>query len=105
MMSPDKAARIKACHGVYTVGDTARYFGVSKSTVHDIWRGKTHVHVSPALEPDNVKVTRVSREVISEDGPVLLMRGHSPAQAAHALGVSERTFKRHMQERIGLYVA
>jgi transposase len=95
MISPDKAARIAACHGVYSVGDTARHFAVSKSTVHNIWTGRTHKNVMQA-EPVNVRTSRVPSDILIEDGTTLLRRGRSVAQAAQELGVATSTLYAHL---------
>lgn len=96
MLSMDKIARIKACRGVYSTGDTARHFGISKSTVHDVWNDKRYGAVAPSPEPDNVVSTRVSRAVVQEDAPLLLSRGLSPTDVAHTLGISRSTLYRHI---------
>lgn len=97
MINPDVVARIKACQGVYSVGDTANYFGVSKSTVHRIWNG-AHSHVAPAEEPANINSSRIPSDVIVEDGKRLLARGMKVTQVAQALGVSKTTVYDRLKE-------
>lgn len=94
-LHPDTVARIKACHSVYSVGDTARHFNVSKSTVHDIWTGRRHTNTPAAPEPDNVKVSRISPDIIAEDAAVLMDRGMSLSEVAEAIGVSPNTVRKH----------
>lgn len=98
MIDIQTIAQIKACEGVYSMGDTARHFGVSKDTVHRIWTGKAHTNVPAAVEPANVISTRVPAEVIVEDGERLLGRGMSVAEAARQLGVSKTTMYQRLKE-------
>lgn len=91
MINPDTAARIKACQGVYSMGDTAKYFGVSKRTVHSLWHGKTHVDVSPAPEAVNINSSRIPHDVIAQDVQTLLGRGMTIEEAAQEIGVSRTT--------------
>jgi transposase len=94
VISPDTAARIKACRGVYSIGDTARHFGVAKSTVHGIWTGKRHEQVYET-EPVNIKSSRIAPDILVDDGKTLIRRGMSVAEAADALGVSKSTLYAH----------
>jgi predicted DNA-binding protein (UPF0251 family) len=98
MLNPETVARIKACQGVYSLSDCARHFGVSKGSVHNVWNGKYHSQVQPANEPDNVRTTRVSKDVIHEDGRVLLERGLNVREAAAELGVSHVTLRKVLKE-------
>lgn len=98
MLPLDTIARIKACRGVYTLGDTARHFHVSKDTVHNIWSGKRHTRIAEAPEPPNVITARVSPDVIKEDGRTLLERGMSINEAAVEIGVSPNTLRKHIKE-------
>ena len=98
MMHPNLVSRIKSCKGLYSVGDTAKYFNVSKSTVHDLWSGRYRRDVPEAPEPPNVKTTRVSPDVILEDGRRLLERGMKIEEAAAKLGVSPSTLRRHLNK-------
>lgn len=91
MLNPELAARIKACNGLYSVGDTSKYFSVSKSTVHGIWSGNRHTGVIAASEADNIISSRITPDVLIEDGTTLLQRGLTVVQAAAALGVSKTT--------------
>lgn len=100
-MSPDTVARIKACKGVYSVRDTANFFGVSKTTVHEIWMGRRHVGVSPA-EPPNIQSTR--KLVDTQDVRNLLARGYNITQIAIALGVSRSTIYDRLNAAPVLYV-
>ena len=95
-LSEDTIARVKACKGVYSCGDVARHFAISKSTVSDLWNDKRYTHLSPAPEPDNVASSRVSRAVVQEDAPLLLSRGMKPNEVAEHIGISERTLYRHI---------
>jgi transposase-like protein len=97
MISPDKAARIAACNGIYSIGDTARHFRVSKSTVYNIWTGKTHKNVM-SVEPANVRTSRVPSDILIEDGTTLLRRGKTVAQAADELGVAASTLYAHLNK-------
>lgn len=91
-------SRIKACQGVYSVGDTANYFRVSKSTVHDIWSGKRHGNVMPDSEPANIVSSRVPADVVVEDGQMLLARGMTVAQAAAQIGIGKSTMYDRLRE-------
>lgn len=97
-MSPEKVARIKACKGTYSVRDTARFFGESKTAVHDIWQGKRYTHTPPALEVDDVICTRVSRDIVVEDAPILLSRGLNVVETAQALGVGKTRLYQVLKE-------
>lgn len=94
----DTAARIKACKGLYSIGDCAKHFGVSKRTVHSIWHGETHRHVREASEAPNVKTSRVHPDIVREDGKTLLARGLSMKEAAVVIGVSPTTLRNHLQD-------
>ena len=97
MINPDIIARIKACQNVYSIGDTANYFGVSKSTVHRIWNG-AHSEIAPAEEPANIKSSRIPSDVIVEDGKTLLARGMKVTEVADALGVSKTTVYNRLKD-------
>ena len=99
MINPNTVARIKACQGVYGLRDTAKYFNVSPATVHNVWTGKRHSDVPEAPEPPNVISTRVSPDVIVEDGRTLLERYNGDYEKAAAeLGVSSTTLYRHTRK-------
>ena len=91
-LSPDQALEALACREVYTVGDTARHFGVSKSTIARLWRFDRDTADLP--EPPNIWHTRTTDDLILADGQLLLNRGLTLDQAAAHLGVSTMTFTR-----------
>ena len=96
-MSTEVAAAIKACQGIYSMGDTAKHFSISKSTVFNIWHGNTHTGVAPTEAPW-IKPSRVSKDVIKEDYPVLRQRGWSIDQIASHLGVGRTTVYKTIKE-------
>jgi hypothetical protein len=90
MLTTDTVANIKACNGIYRASDTARHFGVHRSTVKRIWDGQVHRQVSPA--PDFPDIAALRRPVdLIEDINLLLDRGLCPYEVALALGISERS--------------
>lgn len=89
MLTRDAVGQIKAAEGVYRAADVARYYGVHRSTILNIWRGRRHVSV-PATDFPDID-TRPSRDQLAEDLELLLGRGMSMDEAADALGVSRRT--------------
>lgn len=95
-LTPDMVARIKACRGVYSVGDTARHFGISKSTVSDLWNNKRYTDVCAAPEPDNVITSRVPAAVVREEAHVLLQRGLNAEEVARTIGVARSTLYEHI---------
>lgn len=97
MLSPNTVARIKACKGVYSIGDTAKYFHCSKSSVHAIWTGKRHRDIVEAPEPANIISSRVDAQTILEDGRTLLQRGMKVTEAAAVLGVGKTTLYDHLR--------
>lgn len=98
-LTADKAARIKACRGVYSLRDTARHFNVSPATVHAVWHNKRHTDVPEAPEPPNVKSTRISPDIIVEEGRTLLERGLSLQEAADEIGVGRTTLYTHLRQQ------
>ena len=96
-MKAETVSSIKACRGIYSVGDTARHFKVSKSTVHDIWTGKTHGYV-PEEEPPYITTTRVPKAVILEDYPILKERGYSKEEIANHFGIARSTLYSVLKE-------
>lgn len=92
-LDPQTVAKIKACRGVYPLTDTARQFSVAKSTVSDIWYGRTHAAVSPTETP-NVQVSRLGPEVIREEVAVLRGRGYNMREIAEQLNTPLSTLYR-----------
>lgn len=91
------------------MGDTARHFNVSKSTVHDLWHEKRHTSVPEAPEAPNVITSRVSPDCIAADLPIVLedARGNV-REAAVRMGIPRSTLQRHIAKEginVGLYVA
>jgi hypothetical protein len=103
MIDPRTAAQIKACQGVYSLSDTARHFGVGKASVHRIWNGETHGAVAPGDTP-NVVSKRVPKDILIDDGQVLLQRGLSLNEAADTLGVSKTTLYMTLRENTYIFV-
>lgn len=95
MLNPQTAAQILACRNVYSVGDTARHFGVSKGTVHNIWNGRTHGAVRPSEAP-YVNRTRIPSSEIKEEAEHLLRAGTDIKEAAQRIGVSPNRIKREV---------
>lgn len=95
-LTTDEVARMKACEGIYSIGDVAHYFGVSKTTVHYAWSGKRHSEIEAADDIEDIPTSRVRREVIEEDAPVYLARGYDYDRTAEALGISKRTLYRYL---------
>lgn len=88
-------ASLKACKGLYSVGDTARHFGVSKGTVWNVWHGRTHTDVRPVEEAPRLTTTRVKPEIIKEDYPILKNRGLTPDEIASYFGIAKTTLWRY----------
>lgn len=107
MINPAVVAQIKACEGVYSLSDTARFFNVAKATVHRIWSGQRHTDVPEAPEPPNVISTRVSPDIIRSDAQVLLERHNGNVRkAAVDIGVHPSTLYRYINERnAGLHLS
>jgi len=97
-LSKEQVAEIKACEGVYSVGDVARYYNLSKSTVHDIWTGVLHRDVEPADDVAEIPTKRVRAIVIEEDAPVYLQRGYDYKRCAEALGIHVTTLRRYVNQ-------
>lgn len=97
MIDAQTVARIKACKNMYSIGDTARYFNVSKSTVHDIWTGKRHRNVE-ATEPAEINATRIRADLLLDDAQTLLERGMTVREVADTLGVAPITINRHLKK-------
>lgn len=95
MLNPRTAAQIKACRGVYSVGDTARHFQVSKGTVHNIWQGRTHSAVRPSEAP-YVNRSRVPASQIREDAEWLLRAGTPVEEVAKRIGVTPSRLKKEV---------
>lgn len=96
MINPDTAGRIKACRGVYSVGDTAKHFGVSKDTVHRIWTEKAHTDVPVAPETPYVNRSRVPASEVKEEATWLIRAGSTVEEAAQRIGVSPSRIKREV---------
>jgi len=99
---PETIARIKACRGLYSTGDTAKFFGVSKSLVHDVWTGSRHGSVE-ASEAPNIRSTRIAPDLLIDEAQTLLERGMKVPEVADELGVHGTTVYRHMKKQ-GRYV-
>lgn len=89
MLTRTAVGEIKASEGVYRAADVARHYGVHRSTVVNIWRGRRHVDVPATDFPDIW--TRPTRDQLAEDLEVLIARGMSLEEAAEYLQVSRRT--------------
>jgi transposase len=88
-LDPKTVAQIKASQdNGYSLGDVARHFAVSKSTVSRIW----------ATEAPRITTARTPRAYLAEDAVILQKRGMSAHQIAAHLGVSRQTVWRALKD-------
>lgn len=90
-------AGMKACRGIYSVGDTAKHYGVSKGTVWNVWNNVTHADVKPSEAP-YIQKTRVPWTEIREEYSYLNDNGYTIETIAKRIGVSVGTVKKAIKE-------
>lgn len=84
---------IYACKDLYTVMDTARYWGVDKSTVRAIFDMVVRDDETPP-PPPNIEGTKTTPDLIVADTQILLDRGMSLTEVAAYLGCEVSTIRK-----------